>query len=145
MNYIILDFNGIKSLWTLHEYFKEVFNLPDYYGHNMDALWDCLDCSFEFPTTIVLKNIEKIPSEMNEATEIMLELFEDLQRDNEKVTVQIESNDFGDNSAFIVQHQISSEMKIFPVCGFLCGQWKDQRVCHQGKRTKKSEKTVLFD
>lgn len=68
----------------------------------MDALWDCLDCSFEFPTTIVLKNIEKIPSEMNEATEIMLELFEDLQRDNEKVTVQIESNDFGDNSAFIV-------------------------------------------
>lgn len=102
MNYIILDFNVIKSLWTLHEYFKEVFNLPDYYGHNMDALWDCLDCSFEFPTTIVLKNIEKIPSEMNEATEIMLELFEDLQRDNEKVTVQIESNDFGDNSAFIV-------------------------------------------
>lgn len=102
MNYIILDFNGIKSLWTLHEYFKEVFNLPDYYGHNMDALWDCLDCSFEFPTTIVLKNIEKIPSEMYEATEIMLELFEDLQRDNEKVTVQIESNDFGDNSAFIV-------------------------------------------
>ena len=102
MNYIILDFNGIKSLWTLHEYFKEVFNLPDYYGHNMDALWDCLDCSFEFPTTIVLKNIEKIPSEMKEATEIMLELFEDLQRDNEKVTVQIESNDFGDNSAFIV-------------------------------------------
>lgn len=102
MNYIILDFNGITSLWTLHEYFKEVFNLPDYYGHNMDALWDCLDCSFEFPTTIVLKNIEKIPSEMNEATEIMLELFEDLQRDNEKVTVQIESNDFGDNSAFTV-------------------------------------------
>ena len=102
MNYIILDFNGIKSLWTLHEYFKEVFNLPDYYGYNMDALWDCLDCSFEFPTTIVLKNIEKIPSEMNEATEIMLELFEYLQRDNEKVTVQIESNEFGDNSAFIV-------------------------------------------
>ena len=102
MNYIILDFNGIKSLWTLHEYFKEVFNLPDYYGYNMDALWDCLDCSFEFPTTIVLKNIENIPSEMNETTEIMLELFEYLQRDNEKVTVQIESNEFGDNSAFIV-------------------------------------------
>lgn len=102
MNYIILDFNGIKSLWTLHEYFKEVFNLPDYYGYNMDALWDCLDCSFEFPTTIVLKNIENIPSEMNEATEIMLELFEYLQRDNEKVTVQIESNEFSDNSAFIV-------------------------------------------
>ncbi len=109
MNYIILDFNGIKSLWTLHEYFKEVFNLPDYYGHNMDALWDCLDCSFEFPTTIVLKNIEKIPSEMNEATEIMLELFEDLQRDNEKVTVQIESNEI------LVTTQLSSFSIRYPL------------------------------
>ena len=64
MNYIVLDFDGIKSPWALHKYFKEVFNLPDYYGHNMDALWDCLDCSFESPTTIVLKNIERLPSEM---------------------------------------------------------------------------------
>ena len=92
----------VSCLFGHYMSIKEVFNLPDYYGHNMDALWDCLDCSFEFPTTIVLKNIEKIPSEMNEAIEIMLKLFEDLQRDNEKVTVQIESNDFGDNSAFIV-------------------------------------------
>ena len=92
MDFITLDFDGIKSLWTLHEYFKEVFNLPDYYGHNMDALWDCLDCSFEVPTTIVLRNIAKIPSEMSEAVEIMLELFDDLQRENEEVTIQIESS-----------------------------------------------------
>ena len=75
MKEIILDFTGINSLWNLHESFKKVFKLPDYYGNNMDALWDCLHCSFEFPTTIVLKNIEKIPSEMREAVEIMLELF----------------------------------------------------------------------
>lgn len=102
MNYITLDFDGIKSLWTLHEYFKEVFNLPDYYGHNMDALWDCLDCSFEHPTTIVLKNIERLPSEMNETVEIMLELFDDLQRENEEVTIQIKSSGIGDNSPYIV-------------------------------------------
>lgn len=40
MNTITLDFSGIKSYWGLHEYLKEVFQLPDYYGHNMDALWD---------------------------------------------------------------------------------------------------------
>lgn len=99
---IILDFNGIKSIWALHEYFKEVFNLPDYYGHNMNALWDCLDCSFEHPTTIVLKNIEKLPPEMNEAVKIMLELFDDLQRENEEVTIQIESDGIGDISPYIV-------------------------------------------
>lgn len=102
MKYIILDFDGIKSLWTLHEYFKEIFNLPNYYGHNMDALWDCLDCSFEVPTTIVLRNIAKIPSEMSETVEIMLELFDDLQRENEEVTIRIESSGIGDNTFHIV-------------------------------------------
>ena len=59
MKEIILDFAGINSLWKLHEYFKKVFQLPDYYGNNMDALWDCLHCSFEFPTTIVLISVDE--------------------------------------------------------------------------------------
>lgn len=102
MNYITLDFDGIKSLWTLHEYFKEVFNLPDYYGHNMDALWDCLNCSFESPITIVLKNIEKLPPEMNKAVKIMLELFDDLQRENKEMTIQFKSCGIGDNTTHII-------------------------------------------
>ena len=92
MNYTILDFSGIKSLWQLHEYFKDVFELPDYYGRNMDALWDCLYYSFEFPTTIELKNLSAIPDEMNEEVEIMLELFRDLHREDKKVTVVIEAS-----------------------------------------------------
>lgn len=68
----------------------------------MDALWDCSNCSFEFPTTIVLKKIEKLPSEMSEAVEIMLKLFDDLQRENEKVTIQMESSGIGNNSPCIV-------------------------------------------
>lgn len=87
MNYITLDFAGIKTLWELHEYFKTVFQLPDYYGRNMDALWDCLYYSFEFPTTITLKNVSAIPTEMRETVEVMLELFDDLQREDKKVTV----------------------------------------------------------
>ncbi len=102
MNYITLDFDGVRSLWTLHEYFKKVFSLPNYYGHNMDALWDCLLYYFESPTTIVLKHIEKIPSEMGEAVEIMLRLFNDLQNEDENVTIQIETTNVGDNSPYIV-------------------------------------------
>ena len=66
MKYITLDFNGIKTLWELHEYFKTVFQLPEYYGRNMDALWDCLHCAFDEQTTIILKNISAIPNEMSE-------------------------------------------------------------------------------
>ena len=101
MNQVILDFDGIKSLWTLHEYFKDIFHLPDYYGHNMDALWDCLCYSFEFPTVIVLKNLEKIPAEMSEAVDIMLELFDDLQREDKQVTVQIDHSGNEDHSPYM--------------------------------------------
>ena len=90
MKYITLDFTGINTLWELHEYFKTVFQLPDQYGRNMDALWDCLYYSFEFPTTIKLINTSAIPNEMHEEVEIMLELFRDLEREDKKVTVVIE-------------------------------------------------------
>lgn len=88
---IVLDFTGIKSLWDLHEYFKTVFRLTDQYGRNMDALWDCLYYSFEFPTTITLKNLSAIPHEMHEAVEIMLDLFRDLENEDKKVTVVVET------------------------------------------------------
>lgn len=91
MKRIILDFTGIKTLWELHEYFKTVFQLPDQYGRNMDALWDCLYYSFEFPTTITLKNLSAIPQKMHEAVEIMLELFHDLENEDKKVTVVVET------------------------------------------------------
>ena len=91
MKHITLDFAEIKTLWELHEYFKTVFQLPESYGRNMDALWDCLYYSFEFPTTITLKNISAIPAEMQETVDIMLELFDDLQREDKKVTVVVDS------------------------------------------------------
>ena len=100
MNYITLDFSGIKSLWTLHEYFKNVFELPDYYGHNMDALWDCLHCYYDEPTTIVLNNIEKLPNDMDKIVETMIALFKELERRNDEVTIIVNQDD-GDISGYM--------------------------------------------
>lgn len=96
MKEVALDFIGIKTLWELHELFKVTFHLPDYYGHNMDALWDCLHCAFEFPTTITLKNLSAIPQEMQPEVSIMLDLFHDLELEDTEVTVKIE--DEGQNT-----------------------------------------------
>lgn len=98
MNTITLDFSGIKSYWELHEYLKEVFQLPDYYGHNMDALWDCLRCSFEEDTTIILKNLYSIPKDMHPEILTMIELFNDLEREETEVTVKY-ANDDNENIA----------------------------------------------
>ncbi len=87
MTYITLDFSGMKSLWDLHEYFKTVFDLPDYYGRNMDALWDCLQCSFEEETTIVLKNLYAMAKDMHPIIPTIKELFRDLENEEAEVTV----------------------------------------------------------
>ena len=101
MNTIILDFTGIKSYWELHEYFKEVFRLPDYYGHNMDALWDCLYCCYDGSTTLVLKNLSALPKELTPEIEIMLELFRDLTRED-GVNVIIEDLESSDISDYLI-------------------------------------------
>ena len=101
MNTITLDFAGIKSYWELHEYFREVFRLPDYYGHNMDALWDCLYCCYDSSTTIILKNLSAISKELTPEIEIMLELFRDLARED-GVIVAIEDTTSSNISDYLV-------------------------------------------
>jgi len=38
----LINGKKIKDRKQVHEYLRSVFNLPDYYGRNLDALWDCL-------------------------------------------------------------------------------------------------------
>lgn len=38
----ILDAGRLGDKEEAHAYLKEVFGLPDYYGGNLDALYDCL-------------------------------------------------------------------------------------------------------
>lgn len=54
----------------------------------MDALWDSLACCYDENTTIVLKNISALPSEMAPSVEIMLALFHDLH-DEDGVIIDI--------------------------------------------------------
>ena len=88
MNHFVLDFKKIDSLLGLHHYFKKVFSLPDYYGNNMDALWDCLACCYDENTEIELKNIASLPADMKPVVQIMLELFQDLH-DEDGVIIKI--------------------------------------------------------
>ena len=45
-NPIILDFTGCKFLGEIHLILKIKFGLPEYYGENWDALWDCMQGLF---------------------------------------------------------------------------------------------------
>ncbi len=97
MNRFVLDFTEVHSLQELHQCFQKVFDLPEYYGHNMDALWDCLSCCYDKNTTIVLKNISALPKEMSPSVDIILELFRDLHDEDGVIIEMIEDHTTGED------------------------------------------------
>ena len=46
-----------------HDYLKEALNFPDYYGKNLDALYDCL-CEIGVETEIVLINSGEVSKDI---------------------------------------------------------------------------------
>ena len=51
---LTVDLSGVKTTEQLHEELKNAFELPEYYGGNLDALHDCL-------TDIAMKATEADP------------------------------------------------------------------------------------
>ena len=82
MNHFVLDFSEIKTVLELHQYLKKVFFLPDYYGNNMDALWDCMSCCYDESTTIELRNLDILRKRLEQTTQIMLGVFQDLHNED---------------------------------------------------------------
>mgnify|MGYP002514582791 FL=1 len=62
-----------------HDYLKEALNLPDYYGKNLDALYDCLT---EIDGEIELVNADEVESDI-------IETFTDASRENDFLKFKI--------------------------------------------------------
>ncbi len=88
MKEIKLDGAKMLDKETTHAYLKEKLSLPEYYGANLDALWDCLSTDFS-QKKITILNSEIIYSNLGTYGKSIIELFEDLAEENCKVIVCI--------------------------------------------------------
>lgn len=78
MKTIILDSSKFTSIEKLHEELKLKFNFPDYYGNNLDALWDCLTTDIELPITVYLDNFDKSKNFLGAYSDMTLSLLKDV-------------------------------------------------------------------
>ncbi|ORI04614.1 barstar family protein [Campylobacter concisus] len=81
MKSVILDAKEMVEKEKMHEYFTKKFGLPEYYGKNLDALFDCL-CEINEPTFIKLKNENFLDSGTKES---LIQLFHDVCNENDLV------------------------------------------------------------
>lgn len=78
---VILDASRMDSRKKAHTYLAETLGFPEYYGHNLDALHDCLTELTD--TTVEFINI---PEEQTYFTKV-LRVFRDAARRNDGLTI----------------------------------------------------------
>ena len=93
MKTIILNFENCRRLSEIHKTLKTAFELPDYYGNNWDALWDCLNGWFIGEGTVIveIRGIGSLKYDLRDSVESMFSVFKDVSIDDPNVKFVIVS------------------------------------------------------
>lgn len=78
---VFIDFSIIDNDDDFYNQLEEKLNLPDYFGRNLDALFDVISGDLEMPLHLEFVNMTLMQLETFEA---LLETMEDLQEENEE-------------------------------------------------------------
>jgi len=78
-----LDLSPVQTKEQLHDLLKDALRLPEHYGKNLDALWDCLTSDLECPCEIRISGLHRMnPVAVNRR--MLTDLFRQVARFNLK-------------------------------------------------------------
>ena len=78
MTEIVLDAKEMKSREKAHQYIKQKLEFPEYYGENLDALWDMLT-AYDREVKIKLINEDCLIDNLGDYGESIIQIFKDLE------------------------------------------------------------------
>ncbi|MBS4746521.1 MULTISPECIES: barstar family protein [Bacillus] len=70
-----------RSQEELHEQLKTVLQLPDHYGKNLDALWDCLTGEVSLPVELTWIHYQASKDELGDYAENLRQLFQEAEEE----------------------------------------------------------------
>ena len=88
MRKIILDIEKMRSLPMLHKYLHTALALPEYYGANLDALYDCLTEIAE-PTELVVPQQVATEAYLGWYGQQFLQVLQDAAAANDALTITL--------------------------------------------------------
>lgn len=88
MKTIIIDGNEIISMSEIHDLFVEELDFPEWYGKNLDALYDCLGDMTE-EVEIIFENVPELEENLGISFKKLCRLLEDVSSENDYISVEI--------------------------------------------------------
>lgn len=88
MTQITLDGLEMKSRKQTYRYLKAKFNLPDYFGENLDAFWDLMSV-YDREAEISLVNANNLIENLEEYGENIIKLLRELENENKNLSIEI--------------------------------------------------------
>lgn len=87
-----LDFSSCKYLGEIHEIIKTELELPEWYGANLDALWDSVTGLMYVPAKIkiIFKPETKAAQALSNEVEKIIALFVEAQKEYGQIEVTVE-------------------------------------------------------
>ena len=91
MKTIVIDFSQCKYPLDLHNEIREKLELPEWYGNNLDALWDMLTGFIETPieVTVIYKPENKMAENLKESVLKVIETFKEASEEDEEIKINI--------------------------------------------------------
>lgn len=75
MKTIVIDGNAFENRENFHKLLKLKIGLPQYYGNNLDALWDCLTGEITLPLKIIWNNFNSSKITLGDYADKAAEVF----------------------------------------------------------------------
>ena len=88
MRKITIDGEVLKTRNSIHQHLKTDLGFPDYYGMNLDALYDVL-ITEERETEIRIANEDKLTSNIGEYWNRLSDTLTDISLQNKKITISM--------------------------------------------------------
>ena len=86
MKEIIIDGENVENMTDIHSIFAKELSFPEWYGNNLDALYDCLtDISEE--TTVTVVNRDTLFEKLNVRYGRFLKTLEYSEKENENLKI----------------------------------------------------------
>ena len=87
MKYVLMDLNRLDSMKNVHAFLERELEFPEYYGHNLDALYDCLT-DIDAPVTIIIVNVPENEDALEGRLEGLLSVLESASDENPNVAIK---------------------------------------------------------